>query len=175
MKRFTTLGLTVCFAVIAHAQFETSTVLGTVNDIANLPIGYSTVTLTNVETGVSTTTTTDEYGHYQFFNVKIGRYRAMAEARGFKIGAADFIVTVNARQRVDLMLQMGDISETITVEAAASQLETDNSSRGTIIGTQQIVDLPLNGRSYAELAQLAPGVRRSDLSFGNPPRDASFN
>src|SRR5262245_35793109 len=176
MKRFATLFFIVCFAVMAHAQFETATVLGTVDDATKLPISRSSVTLANVETGVSVTTNTDEYGNYQFFNVRIGRYKLAAEAKGFKTAAAEeFVVSVNARQRVDLILQVGEVSETVTVEAAVAQLETDNSSRGTIIGRQQIVELPLNGRSYADLALLAPGVRRSDLSFGNPPRDASFN
>src|SRR5262245_6231250 len=67
-------GLMVFFAAFAHAQFETATVLGTVLDSSKLPIGGSVVTLTNIETGVSQTTSTNEYGDYQFVNVRIGRY-----------------------------------------------------------------------------------------------------
>jgi hypothetical protein len=90
-----------------------------------------------------------------------------AEAQGFKKSAAEeFAATVNARQRVDLTLEVGDVAELVNVEAAVAQLETDNSSRGAVVGSQQIVELPLNGRNYADLALLVPGVRKSDLAYG---------
>jgi len=164
------------FPRLSHAQFDTATVLGTVTDSTKLPIGGSTVTLTNVETGVSQTSLTNEFGDYEFVNVRIGRYNVSAEQPGFKQGRIDeFTVTVNARQRVNIALQVGNVEEVVTVQEAAIQLETDNSSRGTIVSNQQIVDLPLNGRSYADLTLLAPGVRKSDLAYGSTPRDASFN
>src|SRR5262245_21391351 len=166
----------LCFAVMAEAQFDTAAVLGTAYDSANLPIPGSSVTLTSIETGVSQSTVTNESGDYQFFNVRIGRYKVNAEAPGFKSATAEeFTVTVNARQRVNLNLELGNVTESVTVQEAVVQLETDSSSRGTIIGNRQIVDLPLNGRSYADLALLAPGVRKSDLAYGSTPRDASFN
>jgi hypothetical protein len=84
----------------------------------------------------------------------------------------EFAVTVNARQRVDLILSPGQVSETIMVSGAAAQLETASSDRGTVIGSPQIVNLPLNGRAYADLALLSPGVRRSAIAN---ERDASFN
>ncbi|MEO8657629.1 MAG: TonB-dependent receptor [Bryobacteraceae bacterium] len=160
----------------AFAQFDAATVLGTVRDSSGLAIGTGSVTLTNALTGVAQTTLTNDAGDYQFVNVKIGRYRVTAEAKGFKKSTAEeFSVSVNARQRVDLDLQVGDVAEIVTVDAAVAQLETDNSSRGTVVSNQQIVNLPLNGRSYADLALLVPGVRKSDLAYGIPPRDASFN
>ena len=172
--------LWVIFAVtftsgIAFAQFDTATVLGSVLDPSKLPVGGSSVTLTSIDTGVVQTATTNEYGDYQFVNVRIGR-QVSATADGFKqANAQEFTVTVNARQRVNLELAVGNVTEVVNVEEAVAQLETDNSSRGTIISSQQIVDLPLNGRSYADLALLAPGVRKSDLAYGSTPRDASFN
>ena len=160
----------------AWAQFDTATVLGTVRDSSKLPIHSSIVTLTNVATGVAQSATTNEIGDYQFFNVKIGRYTVSAEAAGFKkVSAEEFTVTVNARQRVDLDLPIGTVNEVVNVSAAAAQLETDSSSRGTVVSSQQIINLPLNGRSYADLALLVPGVRKSDLAYGGTPRDASFN
>ncbi len=164
------------FAACAQAQFDTATVLGTVRDPSTSALVGATVNLVNTATGVTQSTLTNDAGDYQFFNVKIGRYKVTAEAKGFKkSGAEEFTATVNARQRVDMKLEVGDVSEMVTVDAAVAQLETDNSSRGTVIGNQQIVDLPLNGRNYADLALLAPGVRKSDLAYGVPPRDASFN
>ena len=87
--------------------------------------------------------------------------------------AGEFTVTVNARQRVDLTLQVGDVAEQIMVTDAATPLETDTSSRGTVVSTNQIVNLPLNGRSYADLgATRARRVRKSSIASS---RDASFN
>jgi len=160
----------------ALAQFDTAAVLGTVRDSSKAPLSGANVTLINTATGVSQSALTNDAGDYQFFNVKIGTYKVTAEAKGFKrAGAAEFTASVNARQRVDLDLQVGDVAEVVNVDAVASQLETDNSSRGTVISHHEIVDLPLNGRNYADLALLVPGVRKSDLAYGVPPRDASFN
>ncbi len=158
------------------AQFDTATVLGTVRDSTKASVRGAIVTLVNSQTGVTQSSTTNEAGDYQFFNVKIGRYKVSAESAGFKKATAEeFEVTVNARQRVDLDLPVGDVKETVMVTAAAEQLEVDTSSRGTVVGSRQIINLPLNGRSYADLALLVPGVRKSDLAYGGTPRDASFN
>src|SRR6185295_12631115 len=115
----------------------------------------------NTATGVTATAQSDENGNYQFFNVKIGPYQVAAEAQGFSRGLAENIqVTVNARQRVDLALKAGALSETVNISADAAQLlETETSARGQIITREQIVNLPLNGRAYADLALLSPGVR----------------
>ena len=96
-----------------------------------------------------------------------------AELQGFSAAEAkDVAVTVNARQRVDLTLAVGNIGETVVVTGASTLLETDSSDRGQVIAKEQIVNLPLNGRDYADLALLSPGVRRSAISDS---RDASFN
>jgi hypothetical protein len=173
--------LLICWLVlaasIAFAQFDTANVLGTVRDPSGAVIRDSTVTLQNIDTGVTASAKTDQNGDFTFFNVRIGHYTLKAEAPGFKAGIANqFTVTVNARQRVDLTLQVGQTSENVVVEGAAAALETDSSDRGQVITTQAIVNLPLNGRSYADLTLLSPGVRKSvleDQTFNS--RDASFN
>ncbi len=177
MLRFRILVALVCLIPAvspdARAQFDTATVLGTVRDPSRLPVAGSKVTLVNIGTGVRQETTSDEAGNYQFLTVKAGTYRVTAEAAGFKVAVAEnFGVSVNARQRVDLQLEIGATTETVTVGASVAALETDSSSRGTVVGTAQVVNLPLNGRAYADLALLAPGVRRSAISTS---RDASFN
>ena len=168
--------ITIFFALFASlllAQFDTAQVLGSIQDAAGLAVPNGDITLTNVRTGVQQKSVTDASGNYQFANVKAGEYKLEATAKGFKTAAANnFIVTVNARQRVDLKLEVGTVSDSITVSDAAATLETDTSSRGTVVGSQQVVNLPLNGRAYADLALLAPGVRRADISSS---RDASFN
>ena len=167
------LSLTLVSLTSALAQFDSASVLGTVRDSSGASLANSKVTLENTKTGIQQNTATDESGNYQFLTVPIGTYRVSSEAPGFKKAmASDFTVNVAARQRVDLTLQVGDVSEQIVVEAAATPLETDTSSRGTVVSSNQIVNLPLNGRSYADLALLAPGVRKSSIANS---RDASFN
>jgi hypothetical protein len=178
MKRLQRSALRVCAlgllsALAGFAQFDTATVLGSIRDGSGSAIQGSVVTLESLRTGVRLSTSTDDQGNYQFLTVRIGEYRVTAEAPGFKQAVAPgFTVTVNARQRVDLTLEVGAVTETVTVSDAVAQLETDTSSRGTVVGSRQIVNLPLNGRAYADLALLAPGVRRSGIANS---RDASFN
>ncbi|HEU0123354.1 MAG TPA: TonB-dependent receptor, partial [Bryobacteraceae bacterium] len=161
------------FASVLFAQFDTAQVLGTIHDASGAAVPESDITLTNVRTGVQQKAKTDSNGNYQIANVKAGEYKLEASAKGFKSSLApDFTVTVNARQRVDLRLEVGATTESVTITDAAAILEADTSSRGTVVGNQQVVNLPLNGRSYADLALLAPGVRRSDIANS---RDASFN
>src|SRR6266545_680324 len=163
----------VLLPAAAFAQFDTATVLGTVRDSSGAVVPGATVTLKNVATGITATGVSDESGNYQFLNVRIGTYNARAELQGFSAAEAEnFTVTVNARQRVDLTLKIGNVGETVVVTGAAELLETESSDRGQVIHKEQIVNLPLNGRNYADLALLSPGVRRSAISDS---RDASFN
>jgi hypothetical protein len=157
----------------ASAQFDAATVLGTVRDSSGAVVPGATVTLKNESTGISATAVTDENGSYQFLNVRIGSYSVRAELQGFSAAQTENVaVTVNARQRVDLGLTVGSVGETVVVTGAARLLETESSDRGQVIGKEQIVNLPLNGRAYADLALLSPGVRRSAIAES---RDASFN
>jgi hypothetical protein len=167
------IALALCGVEPALAQFESASVLGTVRDSSGAAMANAKLTLENVKTGIAQSSVSDGDGNYQILNVPIGTYRLAAEAPGFKRAvAAEFTVTVAARQRVDLTLQVGDVTEQVMVTDAASALETDTSARGTVVSANQIVNLPLNGRSYADLALLAPGVRKSSISTS---RDASFN
>jgi hypothetical protein len=176
MKYSALLGLV---AGLALAQFDSATVLGTVRDAAQAQVGNATVTLTSTGTGVVVTQATDANGDFQFVNVRPGNYTLRVQKSGFAIAtASEFTVTVGTRQRVDLTLQVASVSETVTITGEARQLETDTSSRGHAMQATQIVNLPLNGRSYADLALLAPGVRRSTLNVtpdGGSLRDASYN
>src|SRR5260370_22685609 len=159
----------------ALAQFETAVVLGTVRDSSQASVTGAKVTLLNLGTGIQASAATDESGNYLFNNVKIGRYKVTAEKTGFTAAvASDFQVDVNARQRVDLTLVVGQVSESVQVNAAVMAVEADSSDRGQVISQKQIVELPLNGRNYADLALLSTGVRRSDYAFANPPPDWAF-
>src|SRR5688500_12909667 len=171
------LGVLVLLAALlpapVFAQFDTSTVLGSVKDSSGAVVPGATVTLKNVQTGISSTAVTEAEGSYQFLPLRVGTYTVRAELQGFSVAEArDVAVAVGARQRVDLTLTVGNVGETVEVTGAAKLLETESSDRGQIIAKEQIVNLPLNGRAYADLALLSPGVRRSAISES---RDASFN
>ena len=170
------LVLGVC--VPASAQFETASVVGTVRDNSGAVVNEATVTLTNTATGVSQTRTTDASGGYEFVNVRVGTYLLTAEKQGFAVAVADNVqVAVGARQRVDLSLQVGQLSERVEVTAAVTHLETDTSQRGQVITGEQTKALPLNGREYSTLALLTTGVRVSSIGTGSNanPREGSFN
>ena len=160
-------------ADMSFGQFETATVLGTAMDPRAGVIPQARVALANLDTGTSQSSTTDDAGNYQFLEVRVGRYRVSAEAPGFKkLETAEFRVDVGARQRVDVRLQVGDVAETVQVTEAAISVERDSSDRGQVIRREAVVELPLNGRSNASLALLAPGVR---LAYGLGKRESSFN
>ncbi len=165
----------IAFSVVTYAQFDTAEVLGAVRDNTGSVVSKASITLRNQGTGIQASTTTDDNGNYIFSNVRIGTYTVTAEAAGFsKSVAADIVVNVNARQRVDIALQVGQVSESIQVTDAASALQTDTSDRGQLVNTTQIVQLPLNGRSYSDLALLTTGVTRSPSSYSGTPREGSF-
>jgi len=181
VKRILLVLLAVCLLLASplsiHAQFETAVVLGYVRDSSGAVVSAATVSLVNRETKTQVTAQTDAQGAYQFTDVKIGQYQITAQGNGFDTSTTQvFTVTVNARQRVDVALKIGSNSETVTVTAAAALLETDSSERGQVIGTREVENLPLNGRAYADLAALVPGVRRNILeNTTDSSRDATFN
>ena len=161
-------------------QFETAEVLGTVHDPSGKPVPKASVTLLSQGTGIEAKTSTDDSGSYDFPNVQVGKYKVTVEATGFsKISAPDIDVAVEARQRVDLTLQIGTVSQTIDVTDAATILETDSSEHTQVVNTQQVVELPLNGRNYSDLALLSANVARSPMaaafSPSATPREAAFN
>jgi hypothetical protein len=167
-------------AGLLYGQFETAEVLGTVHDPSGAGIPGANVTLTNLDTGIQATTTTAENGNYDFFNVQVGRYSVAAEHAGFsKFTTTDVRVTVNARQRVDVTMQVGAVTESVEVTGVAAALETDTSEHGQVINTTAITELPLNGRNYADLALLSTNTVKSPISAtfsaSGTPREAAFN
>jgi hypothetical protein len=165
--------LALVLASTCLAQFETASVLGTVLDAHAAAIPEARVSLQSLDTGTMQASAADASGNYQFLEVRVGRYRVVAEAAGFKKAETPaFKVDVGARQRVDVALQVGDVTETVQVEASAAVLEPDSSDRGQVVNREAVVDLPLNGRSNASLTLLSPGVR---LAYGLSKRESSFN
>ncbi len=180
MKRLLETLAFCCIAITPlFAQFDTAEVLGSVHDPTG-GVPKAALTLLNVDTGIAAKATADDSGNYTFSNVAIGKYKVTAEANGFATAvASDVTVNVGARQRVDFSLKVGAVSETVEVTGAATALETDSSEHGQVIHSAAIVELPLNGRNYADLALLSANVVKSPIaasfSPSGTPREGSFN
>jgi hypothetical protein len=168
----------LALAAPAWAQFDTGALLGTVRDASGAVLPGVTVTLRNVQTGVKATKTTDDVGAYEFFTVRIGTYTVSAELDGFtRREVPNVKVEVGARQRVDVELGVGPVSESVTVVGYSPLVETDSSQRGHVVSGDEIRELALNGREYSSLALKVPGVRQSALnkSTNSTPREGAFN
>ena len=174
------LGLLLFFGIVtlpATAQFDAGAVVGSIKDAGGADIPGAQVTLTNATKGVSQTTVSDQHGDYQFPNVQIGDYIVSTTASGFQTATTErFTVTISARQRVDVTLNVGAVSDNVTVTGAANLIEFDSSDRGQVVSQRELANLPLNGRAYADLTLLVPGVRKSQIENGSVlSRDASYN
>ena len=147
-------GLTV------RAQQTSATLVGTVTDSSNAVIPGVTIRATNLATQVSREAITDGNGAYSFPFLPAGEYAVSASLVGFKIQKVDrVILAVQQTGRVDFQLAVGEVTQTISVEGAGILLQTENSVVGTVIDSAKIVELPLNGRNFVQLAQLIPGVQ----------------
>jgi hypothetical protein len=171
------LALLISGAANAYAQFGSASVLGYVRDNSGAVVQNATVTLINVATNVSKMAHTDKEGKYEFDSVPIGNYQVSTEASGFETSrTAVFNLSTDARQRVDVAVKAGAVSQVVDVTAAPELLDTETSSRSQVIGTREVENLPLNGRSYADLVLLAPGTRKSMLENQTASsREGAFN
>jgi hypothetical protein len=146
---------------ILQAQVDTATIVGTVQDSSGAIVPGASVTATEVNTNIKTSTRTDTAGNYVLTPLKIGNYAVAVEAQGFKKETRGGVVLqVQDRVRVDFALQIGSISEAISIEADVPVVQTESSSLGDVIASRQITDLPLNGRDYTQLATLTTGVTK---------------
>ena len=166
----------------ASAQVTTGTLVGTVRDTNGVVPG-ATVTIREVSKGTSDTFVTDDTGSYTAPFLTPGTYTVEVNVSGFKKWLREGVVLqVNQRARVDVLLEVGGIEETTTVVAEAPLLRTDSSEVGTVIEERAIKELPLNGRNFATLVYLTPGItpgqaneNLSGASTFNPRGASNFN
>ncbi len=159
--------LTFVSSVAALAQ--TATVLGTVTDPSGAVVPTATVTITNTATNVTRTIQTNSTGNYSAPELPIGPYAVTAECPGFKrYERTGLKLDSNDVVRVDAVLQVGQISESVTVAADAVKIESDSSEVSDLISGSQVQELAINGRHMAALAILTPGAS-SDLPDFNLP------
>jgi hypothetical protein len=153
------LFLTAIGVTSLRAQVDTGSITGTVTDPSGAVVSGARVTLTNEGTGTSLSTTTGADGVYEFSPVRIGSYKLDLSAGGFKKEIQTHVVVdVSARVPANFKLQPGAVSETVEVTSAAPVLQSQDASVGQVIDQRSVNDLPLNGRNFTFLAQLAAGV-----------------
>jgi hypothetical protein len=156
----------------ALAQQDQGMVAGRVTDPSGGVVRGAVVTATSTN-GATTETSTNAEGHYLLAPLVIGRYQVTVEVPAFKRAVSEPIeIHAGARVRVDIQLELGPLTETISVRTRAPLLQTDTSSLTHVIGAEQIGRLPVNGRNFAQLAMLAPGVLPA---FGHVHRESGFN
>ena len=148
----------------AAAQAVTGTLLGTVSDTTGAVLPGATVTATNTDTGFNRTVTADASGEYAIPSIPTGTYTVAGELSGFKsIQMSNIRVGVDQRVRIDLRLEVGEMSESITIEATTPLVQTSSSDLSVTVSEDEIKTLPLNGRNFVSLTRGIPGVLR-----GNP-------
>lgn len=148
---------------------------GVVADSSAAVIAGATVSLQNMATNDTRKTTSDAAGAYIFPQLPVGRYILTVEITGFqRFALRDVSIQVDARRREDVTLSVGDVTQEVTVAASALALNSTNATIGEVIDQRPVVELPLNGRNFLQLAQLTPGTVPPVLQNGEDTT-ASFN
>ena len=146
---------------LAGAQAVTGTMIGRITDGSGAVVPGVTVTLTNTGTKLTRVVTTDTDGEYTAPSLPPGRYTIVAEIPGFKsVTMPDVALGVDQRLRMDLKLEVGALTESITIEGTSPLVQTSSSELGTTVQEEQIQTLPLNGRNFVSLTRTVPGVSR---------------
>lgn len=171
-------GLALFACAPLYAQFDTGQIAGYVRDPSQAVVTGVAVTVTNQGNNDQRTTTTNTSGYYVVPNLPVGTYSVSAEAAGFKKTVQSGIVLDSAaRLNIDLTLTVGAVTESIEVQSAAAQVQTESAQVGRVVDTKQIQDLTLNGRNPVYLALLKPGVAGGSIGTFDPDSvsNGSFN
>ncbi|HVW86700.1 MAG TPA: carboxypeptidase-like regulatory domain-containing protein, partial [Bryobacteraceae bacterium] len=157
------------------AQRSTADIVGTATDATGAVVSDLKVTVRNLDTGAEFSATTDSSGNYQVTLLPIGRYSIRGEAPGFKTWSVpEVVLAIGDRLRQDVHLELGAVGQSVEVVASSPALQTDSSSLGSLINERAVQDLPLNGRNFVALAQLAAGATEGEptgLPSGTRPDD----
>jgi hypothetical protein len=147
-------------SVAMYGQQTSANLTGSVSDVTGAIVPDVLVRATNKATNVSREARSDADGSYTIPLLPAGDYAVTATKSGFRTYRLESMaLQVGQIARLDLQLQIGEVTESVNVEASGAILQTENSTVGTVIDSQKIVDLPLNGRNFVQLAQLIPGVQ----------------
>src|ERR1700688_3965921 len=163
----------------AHAQVAGGTISGTVSESTGGVVAKAHVDITNVATGVKRELTTNDEGFYSAPNLLPGIYKAKFSAPGFKTEArSEITLTVGAQISLDVALRVGSTLETVVVQSEVPAVQLSTSDISAVVNATTVRELPLNGRSWTDLAQLHPGVNaihtQPDFSAGTDRGNRGF-
>ena len=148
---------------LLRAQKDAASLEGRVSDTSGAVIPKATVTVTNIDTNLAYHAQSDANGGWAISPVKIGTYRVLITAPGFKTASeGPLTLDVQQRQRVDVTLEPGQVSENVEVQGTSPLVQTDSSELGQVVDNKTMVSIPLNGRNPVQLAQLTVGVTVSE-------------
>jgi hypothetical protein len=151
--------LLVAIAVPLRAQTPSGEISGVVTDQTEAIVAGVKVTLTNIATNAVREVQTNESGLYSFPALPPGVYTLKAEKAGFRaVERRNIEVLVGSANRIDISLQVGELSNVVEITGGAPVLQSENASIGTVIENRSIIELPLNGRNYLQLTSLIPGA-----------------
>jgi hypothetical protein len=171
-KLWAAIAIVAFSTVVAWAQIDTGSIVGMVRDPSGAAVPKASVTVTNAATGVSETTQTNSAGEYQVSALIPGTYSVKINAPGFASQVTNAVeIHVQSRPSIDFNLKVGDVATTVEVGEATPLLQTEAADVGGVVQQQQIVDLPLNGRRYADLALLEAGVQKNLTNTNNTAPD----
>jgi hypothetical protein len=176
------VGLVLLSASASLAQ-TTGTIVGTVRDASGAQVPGATITVTNIERNTTQQLTSDEAGSYVAPFLPPGHYKVSISKPGFKTAdSASTQVDVDQRARIDFALTLGNVTETVTVDTTPPLIRSETAELGDVIEQKPIQSLPLNGRDFAQLVLLVPGVtpgmqgeNLSGNSTNNPRASSAFN
>lgn len=155
------LGLFLCAVSIISGQVSlgTGSVVGNVQDPSGAAVPHAEISVKNTSTGLVRTAVTDSGGRYTVLSLLTGQYEVQATATGFKsVVRTGITIEIGTSALVDFALQVGSVNTQVTITATPPLIESSNATIGQVIENKDVVTLPLNGRSYTQLANLAPGV-----------------
>src|SRR6202451_3476928 len=162
-------------AALLQAQVDTGSITGTVTDPSGAVVSGAKVTITNEGTGASLSTSAGADGIYNFSPVRIGSYKLEASAPGFKtMVQTNVVVDVSARVEENFKLQTGAVTETVEVTSVAPVLQSQDASVGQVVDQRSVNNLPLNGRNFTFLAQLAAGVNTPEADTRGNAASGAF-
>ncbi|MFN0122159.1 MAG: carboxypeptidase regulatory-like domain-containing protein [Blastocatellia bacterium] len=159
-RTFRTVLLSLCFGCAAVcAQSTSARIVGTVTDSSGQSLPNVLIKVTSLETGATRVATADSEGNYSVSNLSVGAYEVAVEASGFKRSVQRSVrLAVEQTARVDIKLEVGLVTESVTVEGGTPLIDTERSGIGQVVENKTIVQLPLNGRNFIRLGSLIPGT-----------------
>ena len=162
-------------ACAGFAQGDTARLQGTITDPSGAAVVAAKVTVTNIDTGRIVTVQTNELGYYSVPALPPGNYRVDISQQGFKSVSRTLELQVAQVGVADFALAVGDVTQTVTVEAGSPVIDPADSALGEVVESRQVTELPLNGRNFTQLATLVPGVSRGIQTAASSASGANNN